>query len=187
MPKIRVSLLTLALIPIVMLDPSGEVAATVISAFLHELGHLCVLFLCDIGIKELGVTPYGLEIATTRKYKSFSEEIAVNCAGCAINFITYFAFSPYGGFALSLANASLILGILNSLPVISLDGGEVLHAILSLVFSFHTAEKASRIISFFTLTVLWILAVYIFLFSGYNYSLFIMSVWLFGKIYCTRS
>lgn len=184
MPKIKISILSLIVIPIVLLDPQGELAATVIAAFIHELGHLAVILLCGLGVTELGVTPYGLEIITARRYRSFIEELAVYCAGCTVNFITFFLLSPYGGFAFSLARASLLLGTLNALPVVTLDGGESLHALLSILLPFRLAERISHLLSFITLVIMWTFAAYIFLFSGYNYSLFIMSVWLFGKIYC---
>lgn len=186
MPKIKLSPLNLILIPIVMLDPSGEIAATVIAAVLHELGHLAVILICRIGVKEITVTPYGLEILTCRKYRSFIEEIAVNSAGCTVNFATYLLLSGKVGFAAYIASSSVILGALNVLPVLSLDGGETLRAIFELFFSFRVSEKLSRFISFLTILMLWCCAAYIFLFSGYNYSLFVMSVWLFGKIYCLK-
>lgn len=186
MPSINVSLSTLLIIPIVILDPSGEIAATVLSALFHELGHLSVIRLCGIGIKTIRVTPYGLEIEARRKYRSFFEEIAVNCSGCAVNFMFFMLFHGKGVFLENIAASSLILGILNALPIISLDGGEALRALLSLGTSFRVAEKTSYAISFITLTLVWSLAAYIFFFTGYNYSLFIMSLWLFGRIYCKR-
>jgi len=187
MPKLKISLFSLLLIPVIILDPSGEIAATVLAATAHEIGHLAVIIASGIGIKELRVTPYGLEIGTVRKYRSFSEEIAVSCAGCAVNFISFLLFSQFTGFAVSFSYASVTLGILNALPVLSLDGGEALHAVFSALLPYKTAERLSYTVSFITLLAMWIIAAYIFLFSGYNYSLFIMSVWLFGKIYCGRS
>ncbi len=185
MPKIKISLTSLLLIPAVIFDPSGTILATVLSAAVHELGHLFIIFALGIGAKEINVTPYGLEISTKRSYRGFGEEIAVNCAGCAVNFLCFFIFSRVTGYAVAFAHASLMLGILNALPVLSLDGGEVLHALFSAFLPFKKAEKASRVLSFITLVFMWVIAVYIFMFSGYNYTLFIMSVWLFCKIYCT--
>ncbi len=184
MPKIRVSLLSLILIPMVICDPSGRILATVIAALLHEAGHIAVMMFLKIGISDVCITPYGLEIGTKRSYRSFGEEIAVNCAGCIVNFITFFAFSRFTGYIEAIASASLLLGILNAFPVLNLDGGETLFAVFSSFCSHRTAVRLSRYISFITLVLLWIIAVYIFLFSGYNYTLFIMTVWLFGKIYC---
>ncbi len=185
MPKIKISVTSLLVIPAVIFDPSGGATATVLASLLHELGHLAAIFMLKIGAKELTVTPYGLEIVTQRNYHSFSEELIVSCAGCVVNFICFFIFSSVTGYIEAFVGASLMLGILNALPILSLDGGEAMHAFLSLFLPFSKAERISRRISFCTLIILWCIATYIFLFSGYNYSLFIMSVWLFGKIYCT--
>ena len=186
MPKIQITTLTAFIIPLVILDPSGEIAATVLSAVIHELGHVCMLLTCRVGIRSICITPYGFEIATARKYRSFYEEIAVNCAGCIFNFLCCFLLFNGYGFARSLAFASLLLGILNSLPILCLDGGEVLRAVLSIFTGYKRAEVVSRAVSFITLFLLWSFAAYVFFFSGYNYSLFIMSVWLFGKIFCNK-
>jgi stage IV sporulation protein FB len=169
----------------VLFDPSSETLAMLIAAFLHECGHLAVIFITGIGASEVRITPYGLEISTKRRYRSFGEELAVSVAGCAVNFLTFLAFWRATGLIEGIAYASLVFGILNILPILSLDGGEALRAFFSIIFPFKKAERYAKIISFFTLTVLWCIAAYIFLFSGYNYSLFIMAVWLFGKIYCT--
>lgn len=185
MPKFKITFTSLILLPAVLFDPSGQTLATLIAAFLHECGHLAVIFLTGIGASEVRITPYGLEISTKRRYRSFCEELAVSVAGCVVNFITFFAFWRTTGLIESIAYASLVFGALNILPILSLDGGEGLRAFLSMLFSFKQAERLTKIISFFTLTALWCIAAYVFLFSGYNYSLFIMAVWLFGKIYCT--
>lgn len=185
MPKIKISFTALLIIPAVIFDPSGTVFSTVLAATLHELGHLAVIYFAGIGAKEVSITPYGLEISTKRQYRSFLEEIAVSVAGCIVNFLTFSLFWRFTGAIKALAYASLMLGVLNALPVLSLDGGEALRAFFSIIFSHKRAERLSRTVSFITLLCLWCIAVYIFLFSGYNYSLFIMAVWLFGKIYLT--
>ena len=101
-----------------------------------------------------------------------------------MNFSCFFVFSRFTGAIEGFAYACLVLGILNALPILSLDGGEVLFSFLSSFSEHRTAVRISRAVSFFTLVCMWTLAAYIFLFSGYNYSLFIMAVWLFAKIYC---
>lgn len=184
MPKISITLGSILLIPAVIFDPSGELTATVISAALHELGHLIMIAVCGVGMRELRITPYGLEIETARRYGGFAEELAITAAGCVINLICFFLLSPLQGIWHSVAYASLILGIINAMPVLSLDGGEALFCVLCSILPYGAACRISRAVSFVTLTAMWVLAAYIFLFSGYNYSLFIMTVWLFAKIYC---
>lgn len=183
MPKIKFSLLSLVLFILSFADKSGESMLTLAAAALHEIGHIIMLLLLGIGIKRIAVTPLGLEIDAKRGYRSFTEEITVSLAGCAVNFITFALLCGRGGAARLLAESSLLLGILNIMPVRCLDGGEALLAGVSLVCLPDKAEKICRAVSFVTLFLLWIPAAYIFLMSGYNYSLFMMCIWLFGKLF----
>ncbi len=183
MPKIKFSLLGAVLFVMAFADRSGESMLTLAAAALHEVGHMIMLVLLGLGIRRIAVTPLGLEIDTKRGYRSFFEEITVSLAGCAVNFITFALLNGRGGAAELLADASLLLGILNIMPVRCLDGGEALLAGLSLVCLPDKAERICRRVSFLTLFLLWIPAAYIFLMSGYNYSLFIMCLWLFGKLF----
>ncbi len=184
MPKIKFPLISLVIFTTAFFDPGGESIATISAAVIHEIGHILVMLAQGIGLADITVTPYGLEINKKREYRSFPEEIAVSLAGCAINLFTYLIFCHSNGFYFLLAQASISLCILNLLPVICLDGGTALNAIFSLFFLPDTTEKICKTVSFITLILIWIPAAYIFLFSGYNYSLFIMCLWLFGKIFC---
>ena len=185
MPKIKVDFLSLWMTALVFFDGSGEAAVTLIAALLHEFGHIGVMWLSDLGIREIGITPYGFEIQTKRGYSSFLEEISVSLAGCAVNFIFALLFYRFGGVWERFSLASISLGILNILPITCLDGGEALEAALCLKLLPDTAERICRVVSLVMLFLLWLPAVYIFMFSGYNYSLFILCVWLFGKLFAS--
>ncbi len=171
------------LLGVAFADGSGESIMTLFSALLHELGHIFVMLVLGIGVRRLTVTPLGFEIDPKREYKSFYEEIAVSLAGCAVNFITFFLFFGSGEVLCVLAETSLLLGIMNIMPVRCLDGGEALNAFLSIFLLPDKAERVGRTVSFITLIFMWVPAVYIFLATGYNYSLFIMSTWLFCRIF----
>ena len=186
MPSLKISLSTLLIIPLVLADPSGGLLATLIAASLHELGHLGATALLGIGVRSICVTPYGLEITAKRRYGSFFEEITVISAGCFINLIAFLSLSRLDGLYLDIAYSSLVLGILNALPIIGLDGGEAVRSAMSRVLRYRTAERLSLSLSFITLLFTWSLSAYIFMFSGYNYSLFIMCIWLFFRTFCPK-
>lgn len=184
MPKIKFPLITVIFFITAAFDSSGESLATVLAASIHEVGHIAVMLMLGIGLRDITVTPYGLEINKKRDYKSFFEEISVSLSGPFINLLTFLLFFRQSGFLLLLSEASLLLGILNLLPVLCLDGGSALSATLSLFFLPDRVEKICRRISFITLIGMWTVAAYIFMFSGCNFSLFIMCLWLFSKIFC---
>ena len=181
-------------VAVAIFDHTMQTAAALTAALLHELGHIAVIRACGMRLTSLTVLPYGLEMTTDRRPCSFFEDIAVNASGCAVNLLlfpllhTLGAVIPgdWGYFFLLLSASSLTLGILNALPISTLDGGCALEALLSIVLAPHTAYRAVRAISFVFLILLWIAATYVFMFSGYNYSLFAMAVWLFVRLFCSE-
>lgn len=179
-------------VAVVLFDRTSCTAASVTAAILHELGHIAAMKRCGIAVSGLRILPYGLEITASRPPRSFGEDILVSLAGCAVNIVTAPVFYLLGAslhgtvseLFLLLSGASVMLAILNALPISTLDGGCALEALLSFALRPETALRAARCVSFLFLVLLWIFAAYIFLFSGYNYSMFAMAIWLFARIYC---
>ena len=176
---------------VALFDRSMQTSAALTATALHELGHIAVMGICGMRVTGITVLPYGLEMTSSRPPCSFREDIAVNAAGCAVNLISYPLFHALGTvihgksgeFMLMLSFASFALGILNAFPITSLDGGSVTEAILSLFLSPTAAYRTVRAVSFIFLVILWVLATYIFMLSGYNYSLFAMAIWLFARVF----
>ncbi|MBR2460917.1 MAG: hypothetical protein IKB34_06790 [Clostridia bacterium] len=181
-------------IAVAVFDHSMQTAVALLAALLHELGHIVVIRTCGMHLTGLTVLPYGLEMTTDRPPCTFYEDIAVNVSGCAVNFLAFPIFYTLGAvihgdlgyFLLLFSVSSLTLGFINALPVATLDGGCALEALLSLFFAPDLAYRVVRVFSFFTLVILWIAATYVFMFSGYNYSLFAMAVWLFVRLFCAK-
>ena len=193
LPNFAVSLPSLLFwLAVALFDRSMQTGAALVAAVLHELGHIAVMRICGIRLTGLTVLPYGLEMTTHRPPCSFYEDIAVNSAGCVVNLMSFPLFHTLGAvihgemgdFLLLVSFASLTLGILNAFPIVSLDGGCVLEAVLSLFLPYRTTYRIVKGVSFAFLIVLWVLATYVFMFSGYNYSLFAMAVWLFARVFC---
>lgn len=182
-PKIKITFPGLILIVVAFADLSGEGVVTLVAAGMHEMGHILAMVLFSVDIRSITLTPLGLEIDTKGMYKSFFEEMVITLSGCAVNFITFAFTYGFGGLISVFGVTSLLLGIMNILPIRCLDGGEALYTGVSIFCMPDRAERISRAVSFVTLIIMWVPATYIFLMSGYNYSLFIMSVWLFGKIF----
>ena len=193
LPRLTASVPSLLFwVAVALFDRSMQTAAALLAALLHEIGHIAVILLCGMRLTGITVLPYGLEMTTSRPPSSFYEDIAINAAGCAVNLLSFPIFYGFGAvnrgdlgdFLTLAAYASLALGILNALPIISLDGGCVLEAVLSIFLTTHKAYRTVKAVSFVFLLILWVLAVYVFMFSGYNYSLFAMTLWLFARIFC---
>ena len=81
------------------------------------------------------------------------------------------------------ALASLVLAILNLLPISELDGGRIVYCTLASRFSVECAKRVVDALSFAIIFSLWTLSVYLILRLGASLSLFVFSCFLFGKIF----
>jgi len=165
----------------VLLEPNvwlGCIAGTIAW---HEAGHLIFIALAGGGIREVRFRAAGLEIMRAPGLRSYRADAAVSFAGPIFSFIgaLTLAMSGYWRF---FGAASLLLGSLNILPIRGLDGGEGLYALLCSLVSPECASKVMRVSSFVFVTALWMLAVWIMLVTGGNFTLFVLSVFLFVSV-----
>ena len=79
--------------------------------------------------------------------------------------------------------ASLVLGVLNLLPIRSFDGGRMTECALLQVMRVKTAEYTMRTLTFFFLFLLWAFAVYFLLRAGDGLSLFCFSMTLLLRFF----
>ena len=82
----------------------------------------------------------------------------------------------------TVRTVSLLLCLLNLLPLETFDGGRILGAFCSLFFSERLADDILQITTAFSLTVLWVLSLYIFFYSGINMTLLVFCAYLFSYL-----
>lgn len=159
-----------------MFDRSGMMLGGMISALLHESGHLAAMLIIPRQKpKAISITPFGLKIQNNSMAEFACGRVIVLAAGSVVNFILaacLFRLSP------QLAAMNLILGFMNLLPVESFDGGGILKIILNFFMSEKTSEIAVTIVSLIILTVLAFVGIYILFRTKYNFTLLGMSLWL---------
>ena len=108
-------------------------------------------------------------------YISF--QISIEKIGHIIDFfnicfiIIFLIYLCNGTDLLKFAYVNLSLCLLNLLPVMSFDGGQLLYILLSRRFTGHTAEKTVNIITFIALFPIAVLGFIILFNSDYNFSL----------------
>ena len=88
---------------------------------------------------------------------------------------------PYGVGG-TVRGVSLLLGMLNLLPLAPLDGGRILSALLSPLFGSEICGVISEFCSLILLALLWVLSLYIFFYSGINCTLLLFCSYLFSYI-----
>ena len=97
-----------------------------VAAACHELGHLAVLRLWGVPVKEIRLTAMGAVItAPGQERLSYGRELAAVLAGVSVNFLLALLFARVSGEYL-LAGANALLGLYNLLPLRGLDGGRAL-------------------------------------------------------------
>lgn len=170
----------------------GMLAALLVAALLHELGHMLAAGLLGVGIKRMSIDLFGarLELPGLLSYR---QELAVALGGPAGNLLSILLVWPVwralgypcvglstapGELAQFLAGfvpASLGLCAVNLLPVRSLDGGRALSCLLSLCWGETVAWRVLSVSSALVLGGLWLLSVYALLRVGQLLSLFVFS------------
>ncbi len=163
-----------------MFDRSGMMLGGMLSALLHESGHLIAMTVIPRQHpKEISITPFGLKIQNNSMAEFARGRVVVLAAGSAVNFIlaaSLIKLSP------QLASMNFVLGAMNLLPVESFDGGGILKHILSSFMSEKSAEIAVTAVSLIILSVLAFIGVYILFRTKYNFTLLGMSLWLLTTV-----
>lgn len=184
-PSLHISPLTwICIAAIIIFDFSIYTLLTLIAAALHEAGHIIAALICGSKIQSISIYPLGADIRMSQANSYFSEMIIIG-AGIVSNLIFFLIsiifFNTNTADYFAICNISL--AIINALPIKSLDGGEVLLCILMLITDIEKAQIISKLISFLTIFVMWVAAVYILIYFDNNPSLFLLSIYLFITVF----
>ena len=139
-----------------------------------------------MNVYEVEITMFGAEIRTSMYLENGLACAAVYAAGGAANIISAAIVclvdnsSAYADFFIV---CSLALAFVNLLPIRSLDGGCILASLLAR-FVPYQAYSIVNVVSAVTLTILWLVAVYVLLVCGGNLSLLLFCMYLFLTLFC---
>ena len=101
-------------------------AALLLAALVHELGHYALLRRNKVEVTELHISPFGVKMCTDyRRQISYGAEIMIVLAGPACNLLLALLFAKLGSrleIAYLFSGAQLVLGLFNLLPIHPLDG-----------------------------------------------------------------
>lgn len=171
-----VAFLTLLLI----IDQTGILFYGIISAILHEMGHVIVLIAFRRKPKLLSFELSGIRLVENRYPLGYFRELIALSSGCICNICLFITFYFLG--FITFATTNLCLALFNLLPSKVLDGGRILYLI---IFHHTTAQKADRI--FFILSA--IVAIALSIAGGYlffytlNPTLFITGLYLLLNLF----
>ena len=165
-------------------DKSGLAAMSLLAAALHELGHLAAARAMHIPIGAMRFDLLGARIDVKGRILSYEEEWLLCVAGPLSSLV----FSLIGAFfwshtrlAISFSCASLLLGLLNLMPIQTFDGGRMLECAL---LSFTTPQKTGSVLrgcTFLFLWLLWAFSAYLMIKIADGISLFFFTLSLLAR------
>lgn len=147
--------------------------ATIISALIHEGGHILYIAFRRLPSGGIRGVLSGFRIRTT-SLTSYNDKIITYLAGPAANIAAFFALTPlipFGNFFALLGVMNLATAISNLLPIEGYDGYGILYT-LSERNEWSTAMKALETVSTFLIFMLAILSLYLIDRYGGGYWLF---------------
>lgn len=138
-------------------------AAVLLAALCHELGHYAALRLCGGRLEGVSVSAFGAQMRIRdRQRLSYGREALCVLAGPLVNATMSWLLSLAGTQFETLylfAGAQLILGAFNLLPLAALDGGRLLWIGVACLTDPFLADKVCRAVTLVALLALTALGV----------------------------
>ena len=195
MPKIKISPSSLLLFAGIFLSQNKLLALSLfICATIHEIGHFVAALILKIKIKRFELTVCGAKIIPSAQICSYKDEFILCLLGPMANILTFLLFLPkvniseiHGIGSLDtctyIALFSLMLALINLLPIKSLDGGRMLFLMLSWALGQRVGKIVLNISTFLFALILWMLSVYLLILSRGGIVFFSFSLCMFLKIF----
>lgn len=181
--KISVSPAVIVLLAaFVWLSSAVLLAAVLLAALCHELGHYLTLRLLGGRIDAITITPSGAEMhIAPGKRLSYGGELLATAAGPVTNLLlsVLFAFAgQYAAIFYLLAGVQLLLGLFNLLPVTPLDGSSILWLATAWFTEPYTADRVTANVGLAVAVLLLAMTAVIGMQSGGGGFLILMALWL---------
>lgn len=167
-------------------DKSGLAAMSLLAAALHEVGHLTTARFMNIPIGAMRFDLLGARIDVKGRILSYGEEWLLCMSGPLCSLVCSLIgslFWAHTRLAVAFSCASLLLGLLNLLPIQTFDGGRMLECAL---LSFTSPKRTNDILrgcTFLFLWLLWAFSAYLMIKIADGISLFFFTLSLLGRFF----
>ena len=161
-------------------DSTGMMSVSLLSIFLHEMGHIIALYLLKLPPRRVNFRLCGIEIVESRLYCGYSAQLAVAASGPMVNILLGLILLPFShmSFVAIMSATNIVIGVFNLLPLSQLDGGEILYCLMSAVLPENKCKKISCTIDIVFILMLLITGVYILSMPNHNPTMLITAVYL---------
>lgn len=168
------------------IDKTGLMFYVMTAVLLHEAGHIVAMYLIKIppdavtlkiGAAEIeGVTENG----TQKHFIIAAAGPVINILGMAVCFMAYRLFGNLS-FALNF-NIMFVFALLNLLPILGLDGGDLLFCLLVRKISIKKSRRILIFFSIFNCFIIMAFGIYLFFKENNNPSLMLLALYLFCNL-----
>ena len=187
--KISFSFLALILFAITV-NKSKAILILLFFAITHELVHLIFIYYFSVAPQNVTLTILGANISRgIIVTDNLNSEILINISAPVFNIITGAVFylilrcNPNSNSILfDITDANFVLGFFNLIPFYSFDGGNALKYVLLKYIDEEKTEKTLTIISLLITIAFSFISLHIFLNYQHNFSLLIVSIYMFISI-----
>ena len=174
------------LLLMLLFDRDGVCLLTLAAAFLHELGHILAARLLHVPLRAIRLGFLGARLEIGGRMLSYGEEWSLAAAGPTVSLFASALAAPLWSLtshARVFSCASLVLGLLNLLPIRTFDGGRMTECFLRRFLGEVWVERVMRPISLGFLLLLWLGSVYFLLRAGDGLSLLCFSMSLLVRFF----
>ena len=163
-----------------------------LAVIIHESGHIIQMYKFGYYPEKIEISLFEISISDNYRHKRGNKQnfliILFGPVANLICFIFFFLLYLLGNsFFSGVALANLSVCIFNMLPVMSLDGGQLMYIILCKRFDDRLAEKIVDITTFIFLFPLTAIGFIILFNSKYNFSLLFVCVYIVLSLVCRNN
>lgn len=163
-------------------DHTGTMAAGLIAAAVHECGHLILMRLTGDAPRSISIKFLGIMIEGKNDVQNVWAALGGVIANLLAAAVSCTALSAAPAAAAKFIGANLALGVMNMMPVQTLDGGAALLLMLIKRFPADKAERLSMMISIASIVPVVTAGLYIMTASPGNFSLLLLGLWMIAMM-----
>ena len=153
------------------------------------MGHITFIKINRLKILSVEILPFGINIATDSPLTAYKTDIMIALSGPCANIIcsaVVFLTIKFGGYDSVLFFSfltNILYAVINLFPVRSLDGGKIIEIVLKMILPESLSYIVFSVISAIFLGILSILAFFVLMVTGYNFTLILLCCYLFYTIH----
>ena len=157
--------------------------------FIHEMGHITFIKINRLKILSVEILPFGINIATDSPLTAYKTDIMIALSGpcaniiCSVFVLLIIKLGGYDSVLFFAFLTNILYAVINLFPVRSLDGGKILEIVLKIILPESLSYFIFSVISAVFLGILSILAFFVLMVTGYNFTLILLCCYLFYTIH----